>query len=103
MNRIGVAIVGVNGAVASTVIAGVELMKRGLAPRIGMVTERSEASIAESITALLDFSPPENRVFAGWDMQFPNVYEGALHHKVLPFHVLESVRSELERIRPWSA
>ena len=39
MNRIGVAIVGVNGAVASTLIAGVELMKRGLAPRIGMVTE----------------------------------------------------------------
>ena len=32
MNRIGVAIVGVNGAVASTVIAGVELMKRGLVP-----------------------------------------------------------------------
>ena len=40
MNRIGVAIVGVNGAVASTVIAGVELMKRGLVPRIGMVTEK---------------------------------------------------------------
>ena len=43
MNRIGVAIVGVNGAVASTVIAGVELMKRGLVPRIGMVTERTDA------------------------------------------------------------
>jgi myo-inositol-1-phosphate synthase len=103
MNRIGVAIVGVNGAVASTVIAGVELMKRGLAPRIGMVTERVDARIAESLTELLDFAPLENLVFAGWDLQFANVYEGALHHKVLPQHILEQVKPELERITPWPA
>src|SRR5579859_939637 len=103
MNRIGVAIVGVNGAVASTVIAGVELMKRGLAPRIGMVTERTEARIAESITELLDLAPLENLVFAGWDLQFANVYEGALHHKVFSQHVLDQVRPELERIKPWPA
>jgi myo-inositol-1-phosphate synthase len=103
MNRIGVAIVGVNGAVASTVIAGVELMKRGLSPRIGMVTERVDARIAESITELLDFAPLENLVFAGWDLQFANVFEGALHHKVLPAHILEQVRPELERITPWPA
>ena len=103
MNRIGVAIVGVNGAVASTVIAGVELMKRGLAPRIGMVTERTDARIAESITEILDLAPLENLVFAGWDLQFANVFEGALHHKVLPAHVLEQVRPELERIKPWPA
>ena len=103
MNRIGVAIVGVNGAVASTVIAGVELMKRGLAPRVGMVTERTDARIAESITELLDFAPLENLVFAGWDLQFASTYDGALHHKVLPAHVLEQVRPELERVKPWPA
>ena len=68
MNRIGVAIVGVNGAVASTVIAGVELMKRGLVPRIGMVTEKTDARIAESITELLEFAPLDSLVFAGWDL-----------------------------------
>jgi myo-inositol-1-phosphate synthase len=103
MNRIGVAIIGVNGAVASTVIAGVELMKRGLVPRIGMVTERTDARIAESITDLLDFAPLENLVFGGWDLKFANVYEGALQHKVLTEHVLEKVRPELERVRPWPA
>ncbi len=103
MNRIGVAIVGVNGAVASTVIAGVELMKRGLAPRIGMVTERNEARIAESITELLDFAPLEGLVFGGWDLQFANAYQGALQHKVLPAHVLEKVQAELERVQPWPA
>jgi myo-inositol-1-phosphate synthase len=103
MSRIGVAIIGVNGAVASTVIAGVELMKRGLVPRLGMVTERTEARINESITEILDLAPLENLVFAGWDLQFSNVYEGALEHKVLPVHMLEKVRPELEKIRPWPA
>jgi myo-inositol-1-phosphate synthase len=103
MNRIGVAIVGVNGAVASTVIAGVELMKRGLVPRIGMVTEKTDAKIAESITELLEFAPLDSLVFGGWDLQFANVYEGALQHKVLPPHVLDQVRTELERIQPWPA
>jgi myo-inositol-1-phosphate synthase len=103
MKRIGVAIVGVNGAVASTVIAGVELMKRGLVPRVGMVTEKVDARIAESITEILDFAPLENLVFGGWDLQFANVFEGALHHKVLPIHLLEKVRTELEAIKPWPA
>jgi myo-inositol-1-phosphate synthase len=103
MNRIGVVIVGVNGAVASTVIAGVELMKRGLVPRVGMITERTDARIVESVTELLDLAPLENLVFGGWDLQFENAFQGALHHKVLPAHVLEKVRPELERVRPWPA
>ena len=103
MSRIGVAIIGVNGAVASTVIAGVELMKRGLVQRLGMVTERTDARISESITEMLDLAPLESLVFGGWDLQFPNCFEGALHHKVLPPHVLEKVRPELERVRPWPA
>lgn len=103
MNRIGVAIVGVNGAVASTVIAGVELIKRGLVPRVGMVTERTDARIAESITELLDFAPLESLAFAGWDLQLANVYEATKHHKVIPPHLLESVRPELERLKPWPA
>jgi myo-inositol-1-phosphate synthase len=103
MNRMGVAIVGVNGAVASTLVAGVELMKRGLAPRIGMVTERTDARIAESITEMLDLAPLESLVFGGWDLQFSSCHEGALHHGVLPPHVLERVRPDLERVRPWPA
>jgi myo-inositol-1-phosphate synthase len=103
MKRIGIAIVGVNGAVASTVIAGVELMKRGLVPRVGMVTEKVDARIAESITDILDFAPLESLVFGGWDLQFANVFEGALHHGVLPVHLLEKVRGELEAIKPWPA
>ena len=101
MSKLGVVIVGVNGAVASTLIAGVELMVRGLVPRIGMVTEAGSARIAESLTSLLEFAPLEDLVFAGWDVKFSNVYEGAVHHKALPREALESVRHELESITPW--
>jgi myo-inositol-1-phosphate synthase len=103
MSKVGVVIVGVNGAVATTLIAGVALMARGLVPRIGMVTERTDAKITESLTALLDFVPIEDLVFGGWDVRYANVYEGALSHHVLPQSVLESVRAELTAVTPWPA
>jgi myo-inositol-1-phosphate synthase len=103
MSKVGVVIVGVNGAVATTLIAGVELMIRGLAPRLGMITERTDAQIAEPLTSILDFAPLEDLVFAGWDVRFPNVYEGALHHKVLPKDQLEAVKDKLQAVTPWPA
>ena len=103
MSKLGVLIVGLNGAVATTLVAGVELMKRGLVPRMGMVTERTDARIAEAIHDLLDFAPIEDLVFGGWDVRFANVYEGALEHKVLPKHVLDEVREDLVDVKPWPA
>ncbi len=100
-SRLGVVIVGVNGAVASTLIAGVELMARGLVPRIGMVTEAGPMDAGETLTSLLDVAPLEGLVFGGWDVRFGNVYEGALHHKVLARDLLGEVRAKLEAIRPW--
>lgn len=103
MSKLGVVIVGVNGAVATTLIAGVMLMKRGLAPRIGMVTERTEAKIAESLTGLLSFAPLEDIVFGGWDVRFGNAYEGATAHKVFPASTLEPIADELLAQKPWPA
>ncbi|MGH7438332.1 MAG: inositol-3-phosphate synthase, partial [Polyangiaceae bacterium] len=102
MSRLGVLIVGVNGAVASTLIAGVELMARGRVPRIGMVTE-SDGPSPSPLTALLEMAPLDKLVFGGWDVKYPNVYEGALHHKVFPREVLDDVRAPLEALTPWPA
>jgi len=103
MNKLGVVIVGVNGAVASTLIAGVELMVKGLAPRIGMVTEKGDEQIAETITNLLDLAPLESIVFGGWDLAFKNVYEAQRHHKVFSGEQLEPVKAKLESMQPWPA
>lgn len=103
MDRLGVVVVGLNGAVASTMIAGVSLMARGLAPRIGMVTEPTQANVGEELSDLLDFVPLENLVFGGWDVRFDSVYEGALHHRVLGRDVLAEVKDDLSAIEPWPA
>lgn len=92
--KLGICIVGSNGAVASTVIAGVALMRRGLVPRSGMITETAEF-------AALNLAPIENLVFGGWDLKSGSTYEAAKHHQVVPQHLLDAVRDELEQIRPW--
>jgi myo-inositol-1-phosphate synthase len=103
MSKLGVVVVGLNGAVATTLVAGVALMARGLVPRIGMVTERTDAKIGETLDQLLRFAPLEDLVFAGWDVRFANVYEAALHHKALPAPLLDSVRDSLIETKPWAA
>lgn len=101
--KLGVVIVGVNGAVASTVIAGVELMVRGLVPRVGMLTEPGNPAPGEQITDHLAFTPLEDVVFGGWDLQFSDVYAAAKHHGVLPDAQLDQVKEQLQAIKPWPA
>src|SRR5688572_17258069 len=101
--KLGVVIVGVNGAVASTVIAGAKLMAKGLAPRVGMLTEKGNPAPGELITNFLEFTPIEDMVFGGWDLQYPNAYAAALHHQVLPATELEKVKADLEAVKPWPA
>jgi myo-inositol-1-phosphate synthase len=94
MNRLGVCFVGAGGAVASTVVAGVALMKRGLAPRIGMVTE-------SELGQTLSCAPLESLVFGGWDLRDDNLYEAALRERIVPEHLLRKVERELREIKPW--
>jgi myo-inositol-1-phosphate synthase len=103
MKKLGVLIVGVGGAVASTVVAGVHLMRRGLAPRIGMLTERGSDMPPSPIADALDFTSLDDLVFAGWDINTANVYDAAIRHNVLPAAQLAEVRDELSRITPWPA
>lgn len=103
MSKLGVVIVGVGGAVASTVIAGVELMVKGLVPKLGMVTEKTEAKLEEDITGLLDFAPLGEMVFGGWDLKKKNVFEACLEHKVLPEKKVDAIKGYLEAIKPWPA
>lgn len=96
MNRLGVVIIGSNGAVATTVMAGVALMRKGLAPRHGMLTETD-------MKEKLGLTSTDNFVFGGWDLRADNAYEAALHHGVLQKHVLDQVKEELEQFKPWPA
>ena len=94
--RIGVCIAGSNGAVATTMIAGAALMRRGLAPRHGMMTE-------SPLCKDLDLAPLDEIVFGGWDLRGVTAYDAALSHGVVPPRLLEQVKPELEALRPWPA
>ncbi|OQX69756.1 MAG: hypothetical protein B6A08_03905 [Sorangiineae bacterium NIC37A_2] len=103
MGRVGVVIIGINGAVASTLVAGVALMKRGLAPRRAMLTEPDDTVTSDKLTDILEFAKLEDLVFAGWDLNDKSLYEAALGHGVFRADELEPVREELEAQRPWPA
>ena len=94
IKRMGVCIVGSNGAVASTVIAGVALMKKGLVPKNGMTTETE-------LFKKLDLAPLDGLVFGGWDLRGDSAYDAAVSHEVVPRHQLDAVKEELSAIRPW--
>jgi myo-inositol-1-phosphate synthase len=102
-DKLGVVVVGVNGAVSSTLIAGTYLMARGIVPRLGMLTEAGNPAPGEQITDLLQFPELDGIVFGGWDLAFKNAYEAAKHHKVLPASLIEQVRGELEAQVAWPA
>jgi myo-inositol-1-phosphate synthase len=92
--KVGVCIVGFNGAVATTVMAGVALMKKGLVPKRGMITEGP-------LGQRLELAPLEGLVFGGWDLRQVNAYDAAVSHNVLPRHLLDQVKEELSELTPW--
>jgi len=93
-NRLGICIVGLNGAVATTVVAGQLLMKRKLAPRNGLLTETKDFEG-------LKLAATDDIVFGGWDLLPGSTYEWAQHHRVLKPHVIDQVKAELEEIKAW--
>ncbi|HEV2177701.1 MAG TPA: inositol-3-phosphate synthase [Terriglobia bacterium] len=107
--KLGVLIPGM-GAVATTFIAGVEAIRRGLARPIGslsqMGTIRLGQRTAKQSPAIKDFVPLaelDDLVFGGWDLFPDNAYEAALKAGVLDRALLDRVKDFLEEIRPWPA
>lgn len=94
--RIGVCIIGLNGAVATTLTAGVALMRKGLVPRRGMITECSEFSA-------LRLANLDEMVFGGWGLNPEDSYSAALKHEVVRKDLLDQVREELVQLKPWPA
>ncbi len=107
--KLGVMVVGM-GAVATTMIAGVEAIRQGLAKPIGSMTQMGTIRLGkrtENRTPLVkDFVPLaklEDIVFTGWDIFDDNVYEAAAHAEVLDKPTLEKLKPYLETIKPMPA
>ncbi|WP_242623061.1 inositol-3-phosphate synthase [Pseudonocardia sediminis] len=91
-HRVGVAVVGLGGAVASTMVAGVELLRLGAVGSAGLpFADRTE------------LTPYESLRFGGWDLDPADLAKAAQVHQVLEPAQLDLVAGHLETLTPWPA
>jgi myo-inositol-1-phosphate synthase len=107
--KLGVMVVGL-GAVATTLIAGVEAVRRGLAKPIGSLTQMGTIRLGKRtdnntplIREFVPLADLKDVVFTGWDIFEDNVYESAAHAKVLDKDLIEQLKPYLETIKPLPA
>ncbi|MCC6187375.1 MAG: inositol-3-phosphate synthase, partial [Chitinophagaceae bacterium] len=107
--KLGILIPGL-GAVATTFIAGVESIKKGQSQPVGSVSQMGNIRLGKRTEnrypLIKDFVPLaklDNIAFGGWDVYADNVYESAVNAKVLEPGILQSIKSELEAIKPMKA
>lgn len=93
-HRLGIAVVGIGGAVGSTMAAGIELLKKGLIGTEGLPL----ANVGDA--GLADYS---DIVLAGWDLFADDLAAAAGSHEVLTDKQLATAAEELRQIRPWPA
>ncbi|EEI92987.1 inositol-3-phosphate synthase [Sphingobacterium spiritivorum ATCC 33300] len=107
--KLGILIPGL-GAVATTLIAGVAAINKGLSLPIGSVSQLSRIRLGKRTEdrnpLIKDFVPLaklEDIVFGGWDVYEDNVYVAASKAKVLEQGQLDQVKEVLENIKPMKA
>src|SRR5450755_3388817 len=107
--KLGILIPGL-GAVATTLIAGVEAIKQGLSKPIGSLTQMGNIRLGKRTEnrypLIRDFVPLADLndiVFGGWDIYADNVFEAASKAKVLEPGLLNSIKPQLEALVPMKA
>jgi myo-inositol-1-phosphate synthase len=95
------------GAVATTVVAGVEAVRRGHAEPIGSLTQLGTIRLgkrtenrAPRIKEFVPLAELNDIVFGGWDIFPDDAYEAAAHAGVLSKDDIEKVKPFLQTIKP---
>ena len=104
--KLGVLLPGM-GAVATTFMAGVELVRKKQGLPVGSLTQMGTVRLGKRtdnrtplIKDFVPLAPLESLVFGGWDIFPVNAYEAAAHAGVLEPHHLAKVKRFLQGIRP---
>jgi myo-inositol-1-phosphate synthase len=107
--KLGVMIPGM-GAVATTLIAGVEAVRKGFAKPIGSLAEMGTIRLGKRTEGnsplIKDFVPLadlNDLVFTGWDIFGGNLYDAAKTAQVLDRDQLDQIKPFLESIEPMPA
>ena len=107
--KLGVLLPGM-GAVATTFIAGVMAVRRGLAAPIGSLTQMGTIRLGKrpenrvpKINDYVSLAQIDDLVFGGWDIFAENSYEAALRAGVLEKELLTQIKDELSAVEPMKA
>src|SRR5712675_2229175 len=107
--KLGIMLVGM-GAVSTTTIAGVLAIRKGLAKPIGSLTQMGTVRLGKrtegrspKINEVVPLSSLDDLVFGGWDIFNDDCYAAARTAGVIEASLLDQVRPELEKIKPWPA
>jgi myo-inositol-1-phosphate synthase len=95
------------GAVATTFVAGVEAIRKGIAAPIGSLTQmgtirlgkRTEGQ-APRINDFVPLAQLKDLVFSGWDIFEDDMYSAAAHAGVLEKSLLDQIKPFLSGIKP---
>jgi myo-inositol-1-phosphate synthase len=98
------------GAGATTLIAGVEAVRRGKAKPIGSLTQMATVRLGKRterrtplIRELVPIAPLDDLCFGAWDVFPDDAYASALHAKVLETELVEELRPALQAVKPMPA
>jgi len=107
--KLGILLPGM-GAVATTFIAGVMSIRKGLGKPIGSLTQMGHIRLGKRtegnsprIQDYVSIAKLDDIVFGGWDIFTDNAYQAAVRAGVLESKDLEPIKAELEAVKPMTA
>ncbi len=107
--KLGILLVGL-GAVATTLVAGVEAVRRGLQEPIGSLTQMGTIRLGKRTDGrspkIKDFVPLADLndvVFGAWDIFADNAYDAAMNAGVLEKDLLNQLSEPLASLKPMPA
>ncbi len=107
--KLGILLVGL-GAVSTTLVAGVEAIKRGLSKPVGSLTQMGTIRLGKrtdnNIPKIKDFVPLADLndiVFGAWDIFSDNAFDAAMNAGVLEKDLLNQVSEQMTSLKPMAA
>lgn len=107
--KLGILLVGL-GAVSTTLVAGVEAVKRGIEPPIGSLTQMGTIRLGKRTEhrtpKIKDFVPLaelNDIVFGAWDIFEENAYDAAMNAGVLEKDLINQLSEQLTSLKPMPA
>jgi myo-inositol-1-phosphate synthase len=107
--KLGVLLVGL-GAVSTTLVAGVEAIKRGISEPVGSLTQMGTIRLGKRTDnrtpKIKDFVPLaslDDIIFGAWDIFKENAFDAAMNAGVLDKDLLNQVSEQLASLKPMPA